>query len=303
MLINYLSESLVLTTDFINEIADTADERYNKFSVPKKNGGTRVIYQPQKELKFLQRALHDYFLKKIPVHQACCAYQEGSSIKKNAERHAQNNFLLRLDFVDFFKSITSNDVLHFLMENKLHHDWNDNDSQLLLKLVCFKGRLTMGSVTSPLLSNLICKNLDLCISELAISKGITYSRYADDIYLSTKNENILFEIPKKVISILRNIDYPKNLILNSTKTIHSSRKRKMTITGLVITNDRTVSIGRKKKREIRSLVHKWDELTVEKKKYLQGYLSYCTSIEPAFINSLCEKFSARKIRDIKKQKL
>lgn len=303
MLINYLSESLVLTTDFINEIADTADERYNKFSVPKKNGGTRVIYQPQKELKVLQRALHDYFLKKIPVHQACCAYQEGSSIKRNAERHAKNNFLLRLDFVDFFKSITSNDVLHFLMENKLHRDWSDNDSQLLLKLVCFKGRLTMGSVTSPLLSNLICKNLDLCISELAISKGITYSRYADDIYLSTNNENILFEIPKKVISILRKIEYPKNLILNSAKTTHSSRKRKMTITGLVITNDRTVSIGRKKKREIRSLVHKWDELTVEKKKYLQGYLSYCTSIEPAFINSLCEKFSARKIRDIKKQKL
>lgn len=303
MLINYLSESLVLTTDFINEIADTADERYNKFSVPKKNGGTRVVYQPQKELKVLQRALHDYFLKRIPVHPACCAYQEGSSIKKNAERHAKNNFLLRLDFVDFFKSITSNDVLHFLMENKLHCDWSENDSQLLLKLVCFKGRLTMGSVTSPLLSNLICKNLDLCISELALSKGITYSRYADDIYLSTNNENILFEIPKKVISILRTIEYPKNLILNSAKTTHSSRKRKMTITGLVITNNRTVSIGRKKKREIRSLVHKWDELTVEKKKYLQGYLSYCTGIEPAFINSLCEKFSAKKIRDIKKQKL
>jgi RNA-directed DNA polymerase len=77
----------------------------------------------------------------------------------------------------------------------------------------------------------------------------------------------------------------------------------MTVTGLIITNDKTVSIGRKKKREIRSLVHKWDVLTLEKKKYLQGYLSFCAGIEPLFINSLCEKFSARKIRDIQKQKL
>ena len=303
MLIEHLSKSLVLTPDFIQEIADTANERYNKFSIPKKNGGTRVIYQPQKELKVLQRALHDHFLKKVPTHQANYAYQEGASIKKNAELHSKNNYLLRLDFIDFFKSITSNDVLHYLMENKLHDEWTDDDSQLLLKLVCFKGRLTMGSVTSPLLSNLVCKHLDRCISEIAISLGITYSRYADDIYLSTNTKDILFDIPKKIISILRNISYPKNLILNSTKTVHSSRKKKMTVTGLIITNDRTVSIGRKKKREIRSLVHKWDILTLEKKRYLQGYLSYCTSIEPLFINSLCEKFSAKKIKDIQTQKL
>jgi RNA-directed DNA polymerase len=36
MLIEYLSKSLVLTPDFIKEIADTANERYNKFSIPKK---------------------------------------------------------------------------------------------------------------------------------------------------------------------------------------------------------------------------------------------------------------------------
>ncbi|EKN3600675.1 retron St85 family RNA-directed DNA polymerase [Yersinia proxima] len=302
MLIKYLSDNLVLTTDFIQELANTADDRYNKFSVPKKNGGTRVIYQPQKELKLIQRVLHDDFLKKIIAHPACSAYCDGSSVKKNAERHKSNKYLLRLDFVDFFKSITSNDVLHFLADNKLHNDWTTHDTELFLKLVCFKGRLTMGGVTSPILSNLVCNNLDVAINDISISLGITYSRYADDIYLSTNNPNILFCMPGKVISLLRSIEYPNYLILNTKKTNHSSKKNKMMITGLILTNDGEVSLGRKKKREIKTLVYIWETLSIERRKYLQGYLSYCASVEPLFINSLCEKFSAKKIKDIQSYK-
>src|SRR5688572_3784045 len=102
MLLKYLSESLILTPDFITNLSNTADERYNKFGIPKKNGGTRVVYQPQKELKLLQRVLHDDFLKKINVHTACTAYCEGSSVLKNANIHKDKKYLLRLDFIDFF---------------------------------------------------------------------------------------------------------------------------------------------------------------------------------------------------------
>ncbi|QKJ49426.1 RNA-directed DNA polymerase [Proteus vulgaris] len=303
MLIKYLSDNLVLTTAFIHELADTADNRYNKFSIPKKSGGTRVIYQPHKELKLIQRILHDDFLKKIPVHPACTAYSDGSSVKKNAEKHKHSKYLLRLDFVDFFKSITSNDIYYFLSENKLHSNWVKEDNELFLKLVCFKGRLTMGGVTSPILSNLICYELDIAINELSQSLGVIYSRYADDIYLSTNNPNILFNLPARIIKILRSVKYPKNLILNTKKTVHSSKKRKMIVTGLTITNDNQISIGRKKKREIKTLVYLWKGLTPEKKKYLQGYLSYCSGVEPSFINALCEKFSAKVIQDIQQYKI
>lgn len=302
MLIEYLSASLILTDDFINELAETASKNYNKFSVPKKNGGTRVVYQPHKELKLLQRVLHNDFLCGLHVHSACAAYIEGSSVKINAEIHKKNKFLLRLDFVDFFKSITHNDILFYLNENKIHESWTDDDSELFLKLVCYNGRLTMGAVTSPMISNLVCINLDKEISAICNSLSITYSRYADDIYLSTNSPEILGGMPKKIIKILRGISYPKNLIINTNKTQHSSRKSRMIVTGLIITNNGDVSIGRSKKREIRSLVYKWETLEIEKKKYLRGYLSYCVSVEPLFINALCEKFSSKLIKKIQSYK-
>ncbi|WP_447878112.1 retron St85 family RNA-directed DNA polymerase [Serratia fonticola] len=304
MLLDYLSTNLILTNEFISNIANTANERYNKFSVSKKNGGTRVVYQPQKELKLLQRILHDDFLGRIKLHPACTAYCQGASVLKNASIHKSRRFLLRLDFVDFFKSITSNDILACLNEHKgqLSGNWTDEDLGLLLKIVCYKGRLTMGSVTSPVISNFVCSKLDFKLHDLCASLGVTYSRYADDMYFSTDTSNVLFSIPGQLIKLLRTLEYPKGLILNTAKTKHSSKKRRMSITGLIITNDGNVSLGRDKKREIRSLVFKWHSLTVEQKKYLQGYLSYCASVEPLFINSLCVKFSSRVISDIQSYK-
>ncbi|MGQ8818657.1 retron St85 family RNA-directed DNA polymerase [Serratia sp. NA_13] len=300
MLLDYLSSSLVLTNDFVLMIANTANDRYNKFSIPKKNGGVRVVYQPQKELKLLQRVLHDDFLGKIKLHPRCTAYCRGSSVLKNANIHKDNKFLLRLDLVDFFKSITSNDILLFLSENKseLKGIWSEEDFELLLKIVCYKGRLTMGGVTSPVISNLVCSKLDMKLYDLCASLGVTYSRYADDMYFSTNKKDVLFSMPNQLIKLLRTLEYPSRLILNTSKTKHSSKKRKMSITGLVITNDGKISLGRDKKREIRTLVFKWDSLTDDKKKYLQGYLSYCASVEPLFINSLCVKFSSAVISKI-----
>lgn len=302
MLLDYLSNSLILTPDFISDIANTANERYNKFSLAKENRKSRVIYQPQKELKLLQRVLHDDFLRKIPLHSSGTAYREGASTYKNAHLHKDNRYLLRLDFVDFFKSINSNDILLFLKEKSkfLHPNWSEEDNELLLKIVCYKGRLTMGSVTAPVLSNLVCCYLDDRISDLCSANGIIYSRYSDDMYFSTNKDNVLLSITPSIINIVRNIPYPKHLIINSTKTKHSSKKRKMSVTGLIITNDNKISLGRDKKREIRSLVYKWDSLDINKKKYLQGYLSYCASVEPLFINTLCIKFGSAKISQIQK---
>ncbi|WP_072051496.1 retron St85 family RNA-directed DNA polymerase [Enterobacter sichuanensis] len=302
MLLNYLSNNLVLTPKFISHIAETANERYNKFSISKDNGKNRVIYQPQKELKLLQRVLHDDFLSKINPHPCCTAYRDGASTYKNAIQHKDNKYLLRLDFVDFFKSINSNDLFLFLKENssKLHPEWSEEDNELFLKIVCYKGRLTMGSVTAPAVSNLVCNALDYRISDLCAARGIIYTRYSDDMYFSTNKENFLLNLTPSIIKIIRSIEYSKHLIINSSKTKHSSRKRKMSVTGLVITNDKKISLGRDKKREIRSLVHKWEVLDSKQKKYLQGYLSYCASVEPLFINSLCIKFGAATISKIQK---
>ena len=300
MLVDYLSKTLVLSSEYITTVSKTASQRYKRIEIDKKNGKKRVIYQPSRELKALQRVIHDDLLSAFPLHHSAKAYKKGEGTLKNASVHVGAKFLLRLDFKNFFESIKKDDV-RFYIERTFPSrflTWTSEDTNILCELVCFNARLTVGSVTSPLLSNLMCNELDSEIAKLCASLNVKYTRYADDMYFSTDVRDVLIEFPRNIKKIVRNLSCPKSLWINYDKTIHSSRKRQMSVTGLVLTNSGEVSIGRKKKREIRSLVYKWNELSAKEKSHLSGYLAYCTSVEPDFINALCGKYGAKTIREI-----
>lgn len=300
MLLELLSSLTMLEEEYILNIAHTSAQRYKKFHIKKRNGTPRTIFHPSKEVKGFQRIIHDEVLKKLPSHPASAAYKEGSSIKKHAELHKSSKYLLRLDFKDFFESISDHDIRKFAADNLTGkmQNWTDEDTNLLVKLSTFKGGLTIGSITSPLLSDAICYNLDVALFSLSHELGITYTRYADDLYFSTKSRGILKNIPERVEEVISRLEYPSKLKINRSKTHHSSKKNKMKITGLTITNDFRISIGREKKREIRSKVFNWDGLSPEDKSHLSGYLSYIKSVEPAFINNLCTKYGANIIKEI-----
>lgn len=300
MLLELISNITILEEDYILNVAQTSSQRYKKFHIPKRNGSLRTIFQPSKELKGIQRVIHDEVLKTLPSHIASAAYKEGSSIKKHADQHRKSNYLLRLDFKDFFESISDHDIRTFANQNLVGKisGWTSDDTNLLVKLATFKGALTIGSITSPLLSDAIRYNLDVALFSFSHELGITYTRYADDLYFSTNNRGVLKTILSKVEDVISNLDYPSQLKINRSKTYHSSKKNKMMVTGLTLTNDYKISIGRAKKREIRSKIYNWSRLDLEQKRHLSGYLSYIKSVEPAFINTLCSKYGANIIREI-----
>ena len=303
MLVESLSKTLLLEEIYISTVAKTASRRYKMFLIDKKNGTKkRKIYHPSTELKAIQRMINDDFLEKLPVHPCATAYLKGSNITDNVLPHKNNKYLLRLDFNDFFESISKTDVDAFVDKNfpNYFNGWCAADTKVLSNLVCFNQRLTIGSVTSPSLANILCYELDALIDALCGLNKITYTRYADDMFFSTNEDGLLFSLPKSIKSILKTIKVPKKLRLNNKKTVHSSRKRKMSVTGLIITNDKEISIGRDKKRKTKSSVYNWNNLSVKDKKYLSGYLSYIKSVEPEFINKLCEKYGSTRIVEIMK---
>lgn len=302
MLIEYLSKTLLLDGNYILKVVNDANLLYGKFSIPKKGGGNRIVYQPSKELKVLQRLLHDNILSNLPVHPSAVAYRTGSSVFKHASIHKNKNFMLKLDFENFFDSIKTHDVENYINANKkfLSDLWSSEDTNLLVKIVCFNGRLTMGAVSSPIISNAICYQLDQILTEHCLSKGITYTRYADDMYFSTDERDVLKSIPAFLRSRLKIIDYPKKLWINRKKTLHMSKKSKMLVTGITLTTDGEVSLGRDKKRFIKALIFKWKSLSDQERLYLKGYLSYCKSVEPLFINRLCAKYSSELIDEIQR---
>jgi RNA-directed DNA polymerase len=246
--------------------------------------------------------LHEDITTLFPVHDSAFAYRKGISLSEHAKAHSFSHFILRMDFKNFFESISDTDIENYINLNSslISKDWDNKDTELFIKIVCYKRSLTIGSVTSPSISNFICYDLDIAIVKLCSAHDVKYTRYADDLYFSSKKPNILKVIEKNVYTIVAQLKVPKKLKINNLKTHHTSRKNKMSVTGLVLTNDGKVSLGRDKKRKIRSMVHQWDNLNGKDKKYLVGYLSFCVSIEPEFINTLCNKYGAEVIFKIQR---
>ncbi|MDA6066698.1 retron St85 family RNA-directed DNA polymerase [Idiomarina abyssalis] len=299
-LLKLIKSKTFLDESYIKKVCLSANSLYTSFYKNKKNGKTRKIYHPNRELKVFQRVLLDNVLDRLNQHAASMAYSKGSSIKLNAEEHAKNNYLLRMDFSKFFESISSDDIYQFCKDvlSKEFSYWTEDDTEVFTRFVCRKGSLVMGAVTSPAIANLILYEFDETLSRFCLSMGVSYTRYADDMYFSTNKRNLLRGVERKVYKEVKELQLPKSLKINNSKTYHSSKKRRRLVTGLILTDDGNVSIGRDKKREVRSLVFNWDGLSPVEKQKLSGYLSYAKSIEPDFINRLCMKYGSETLKKI-----
>jgi RNA-directed DNA polymerase len=294
MIVELAARRLALPVPFLLKVAATASHRYKTYAIPKKTGGERTIHHPARELKLIQGWLLHNVLSALPVHGAATAYRKGSNIRRNAIAHATNNYLLRVDFQDFFPSLRRRDVTGLLKVNRqrLAPEVTDGDIAFVTSIVCRGDSLTIGAPTSPQLSNAIMFGFDEVWSRNAEDAGVTYTRYADDLYFSTNRPNVLGNLLNGLRAFVQEVGSPA-LRINDRKTAFSSRKRRRLVAGLVLTSSRTISIGRKKKRLLKSLVWKFihGELTPPQIASLRGSISYLRSVEPTFIETLQRKYS------------
>lgn len=293
-----LSEQLGVSEAQCRFFLAGAGRKYKVFRIPKKMGGYRVIAQPSAELKKYQRAFLKLF--SLPSHPCAMAYVAGRSIKDNALAHANNSYILKTDIVDFFHSIDPTLFWRIVAEQdpdlfiKLQPE-----SQLLNQLLFWKPSarsskliLSIGAPTSPVVSNFCMFSFDKRMNKECKSLGISYTRYADDMTFSSPYRGVLTEFMKTVRQILNEESYGKMLI-NTRKTVWSSKAHNRHVTGITLSNDGTLSLGREKKRFIRHLVHKYvlGTIVADDLAYLHGYLSFAINIEPEFLCRLRLKYS------------
>jgi len=110
MLLDYLSNTMLLDSSYIETVAVTASKRYKKTTIKKRDGSDRVIYQPARELKAIQRVINKDILCKLPVHSSVYSYRKGMNLKHHILAHKKENFITRLDFTNFFNSISEKDI-------------------------------------------------------------------------------------------------------------------------------------------------------------------------------------------------
>ena len=307
-IINYLSQTLYISEAEIQKFVNTAPHRYKQYQIPKRNNnGVRLIAQPAAELKVMQLLAISQLQEALPVHSSATAYCRGKGIKDNAKAHAKNSYLLKMDFKDFFHSIRPSDLVRHY--SKHIGEIDETTAKQITKLFFWTPKrtssliLSIGSPASPFISNTIMYQIDCLITEICNNKGITYTRYADDITFTTNIRGSLFQIPQLVTSLCKEIDYPR-LSINSEKTVFSSKGNNRHITGVTITNEGNLSLGRYKKREIKSLVFDCinNKLDATERRKLSGLLAHVKHIEPTFFISLIKKYGYSEIAKITSNK-
>lgn len=275
----------------VEQLISTAPSRYKVHEIKKRNGrGMRTIAQPTAEIKLLQKLMAREILAKLPVSEAAMAYRENLGIVNHATPHANNQYLLKLDFENFFPTIRAVDFIYHLRK---HIDIDEENLKKLSRIFFWRPKgtrkliLSIGAPSSPVISNTLLYDFDMQLLEYCRKMGITYTRYADDLALSTNVPNILKNAHAYISKICESSKSPK-LIINETKTVYTSRKHRRLLTGLILTNSGTPSIGRDKKRLIRSMAHHYmlGSLKPEENSKLRGWIAFTMSVDKAFVESI-----------------
>lgn len=283
-------------------LGETAPTRYKEHYIRKRNGrGLRLISQPTSEVKYFQKLLVENELNDLIVHPAATAYRSGKSIFHHAQPHANSKYLLKLDFENFFPSLSAQALKNLLLKIGRY---TDEEIYFACQLLCKKAKngnlsLSIGAPSSPFMSNALMNEFDSELADYCIEQKIVYTRYADDIALSTSTPRKLDEAHLFVSSLLTKYN-SLNLRLNQSKTVNVSRKSRRILTGITLSNNGSASIGRKQKRLLRAAVHQLSTSGISEtsKSRIRGLLAFTYSLDPEWVMRLCKRYGYSSINDI-----
>jgi retron-type reverse transcriptase len=269
---------------------------YQHFSIAKGPNKVRMISAPDKRLKFLQRKLADklteLYRPRNPVH----GFVAERSVKTNALVHLHGRFVVNIDLKDFFPTISQNRVEGMLSSLGI----DARVAEIIARICCNNGHLPQGAPSSPVLSNMICFRLDKKLMGIAKEARCIYTRYADDITLSSyQPPTALFEAtlppagrfsPDLFAPKLHDV-FQQNGFVNPDKAHYADRHSRRIVTGLKV--NELLNVDRRYVRNIRAALHSIEMLGIkdaEKKfrekhggrsslaAHLQGKISFLTHV-------------------------
>lgn len=254
-----LARVLGTSPGYLKWLAFSADKQhfYTAFQIKKRRGGTRPIWSPNGKLKEMQSRLAAVLQQIYPAKQCVHGYIKGRGIKSNAEAHTCRRWILNIDIDNFFGSIHFGRVLGALQARPLA--LSRSVSQLIASLCTYRGVLPQGAPTSPVLSNIVCRGLDSKLQRIAGTHRCTYTRYSDDITISTDRTQFPIELATTSFSgcalspTFVEFFRASGFGLNLRKSRLVGRGRRRIVTGLTV-ND-SVAVPTKHWNELRFYIH------------------------------------------------
>lgn len=263
--------------ELLRKLLDDMDSNYSVFYIWKDAERTkkRWIEAPNEDLKRVQRKLMHHIFYRIAPTKFAHGFIRGKSIVSNANEHVGKKFVLKMDLKNFFPSI-SKDMVYSSMEDILDNVTGPVITKAI-DLCLLKGRLPQGAPTSPALSNIYMRYVDLSLWGIAKKLKINYSRYADDLIFSSDSD-ILY----KIIPIIKKCIARFNLAVNEKKVKVLKYYQRQSVTGVVVNSKPSVkSITR---RKLRAYMHNIivGKVPLDRVNYnkLKGHVNFINMVNP-----------------------
>lgn len=149
----------------------------------KSDGSIRQTFDALPNLKNIQILIKDRLLKNVIYPSYLTGSLKGRSPRSNAEMHAGAKIIFSEDVQNFFPSTG-----YALIKNvwRKFFGFSDDVAEILTKLTLKDGALPQGATTSSFLANLVFWDYEPNLVFNFSAHGITYTRYVDDINVSSK---------------------------------------------------------------------------------------------------------------------
>lgn len=254
-------------------------EEYRQAAIPKKGGGTRIVYQPPYYLQLVQDRLRLWLTELLPIHNAAHAVAKRSTTT-NAAVHAGAKSMYKCDIQDFFPSVTHEHVAATL-ESFFDELSTDMVADLLTTELQPGGgrRLPQGAPSSPLLANAVCLGMDRQLA--ATARGWAYTRYMDDLTFSSPHTYRCLSGKLSARDVLEktvtNIVGLHGFTLNPLKSHSYGWRDAKEVTGVVVGPSPRGGVARAPRalwRLARAMVHWYVTRRSKGKTEVQGLLAY-----------------------------
>ena len=289
---------------------------YYEFYLPKKSGhGLRRIDAPNDELKDALRELKTILENDFNMlyHTSAYAYVRKRSTVDAVKRHQANEskWFLKTDFSDFFGSTTMEFTMKmcsqiFPFSHVMTWPGGREELEKALSLAFLDGGLPQGTPISPSITNLVMIPIDHRLANYFAERHMVYTRYADDILISSKTDFKYREVVDFVNNVVHTeFDAPYHI--KPEKTRYGSSSGRNWNLGVMLNGNNEITIGHKRKKEFKAMINnylndfkagvQWDLNDVQ---VFRGLMSYYEMIEKGTINYIIKTYNEKFHVDLKK---
>jgi len=180
----------------LENLLSIKEKRLYKQWTQETNGKERKLSVPNNMLEHMLKKYVKEIILKAPVHKKACGGEQGWSTTKMIRAHMPFKSVLSCDIPRAFESVESNFVFEFyydLAREHLPEDISRDTAGFLTTMSTVEyytyggSALPQGSPISMVLFNRILYSVDKLFEKKCQKEGMYYSRWVDDIIITSKS--------------------------------------------------------------------------------------------------------------------